>query len=130
VSAVIDDAMKPELDRIAAIAKTCPAVRIEIHGHSDDWGPASEPAPREGRAQAAVAYLVNAGVERNRLAAIGHGASEPIAPNTTNESRAKNRRIEITLRDPALEAAALRVMWDLAELLDPTYVPPLARLSP
>jgi hypothetical protein len=34
------------------------------------------------------------------------------------------------IKDPATDAAAQRVMWDLAELLDPTYVPPLARLSP
>ena len=37
VNAVLDADMMRELDRIAAVAKMCPAVRIEIHGHANDW---------------------------------------------------------------------------------------------
>ncbi|MEI9902328.1 MAG: hypothetical protein WDN31_22130 [Hyphomicrobium sp.] len=43
---------------------------------------------------------------------------------------AYSRRVEITVRDPGMASAARRVMWDLAELLDPTYVPAVAELSP
>ena len=131
VGTAIDDAMKPGLDRLADIARGCPFVRIEIHGYSDASGSAFVVRRlAELRAQAALAYLVSAGIQRNRLAAIGHGDMLPLAPNTTPESRAKNRRVEFTIKDPALEAAAARIMWDLADLLDPTYVPQLARLSP
>jgi outer membrane protein OmpA-like peptidoglycan-associated protein len=127
----VDESMKPMLDRIAMIARTCPAVRIEIHGYTDASGPVQvRRRLSERRAQAALDYLVGAGVEASRIVAIGHGATAPRASNTTEQNRARNRRIEFTVRDPALEAAAARVMWDLAELLDPTYVPPLARLSP
>jgi hypothetical protein len=54
----------------------------------------------------------------------------PLAANTTEENRAQNRRVEFTIKDPMLQAGVKRVMWDLSELLDPTYVPQLARLSP
>jgi outer membrane protein OmpA-like peptidoglycan-associated protein len=127
----IEQAMKPELDRIAMMARTCPAIRIEIHGHSDNS--ATTKVNRylaQRRADAAVTYLVQAGVGRDRLAAVGHAEAQPVAPNTNAQNRARNRRIEVMIKDPATDAAAQRVMWDLAELLDPTYVPPLARLSP
>ncbi len=64
------------------------------------------------------------------MTAIGHGDMIPLAANTTPESRVLNRRVEFTIKDPALQAGVKRVMWDLADLLDPAYVPQLARLSP
>jgi outer membrane protein OmpA-like peptidoglycan-associated protein len=130
-NAEIEQAMKPELDRIAMMARSCPAIRIEIHGHSDNSGPSQiNRHLAQRRAQAAVEYLVGSGVAPNRLAAIGHSDGQPLVPNTTADNRAINRRIDVVINDPAMQAAAQRVMWDLAELLDPTYVPPLARLSP
>ncbi len=130
-NAAIEPDMKPELDRIAMMARSCPAIHIEIHGHSDNSGPAQiNRHLAERRAHAAVAYLVNSGVARKRLAAIGHAELQPLVPNTDEDNRAINRRVEVVIQDPAMQAAAQRLMWDLAEVLDPTYVPPLARLSP
>ena len=127
----IDPAMKPSLDRLVSIARACPGVRIEAHGHSDAAGPAFiNRSLSQARARAAVDYLVGAGIAPNRLAAIGHGSLEPIVSNTNEANRARNRRVEFSIKDPATEAAARRVMWDLAELLDPTYVPAVAGLSP
>lgn len=127
----IDDAMKPALDRLASIARACPGVRIELHGHSDAGGSVFiSRMLSQARAQSAADYLIGAGIAANRLAVIGHGALYPVVANTNAANRARNRRIEFSLKDPATEAAAARVMWDLAELLDPTYVPAVARLSP
>jgi outer membrane protein OmpA-like peptidoglycan-associated protein len=129
--ATVDDAMKPGLDVVAAIAKDCPAVHIEIHGYSDSLSAIHiSRLLSELRAKAVMAYLVSAGVSADRLVAIGHGDMIPLAANTTEESRAKNRRVEFTIKDPTLQAGVKRVMWDLADLLDPTYVPQLADLSP
>jgi len=129
--ATVDDAMKPGLDTIAAIARDCPAVRIEIHGYSDTSAAADvSQLLSELRAKAAMAYLASVGVAENRMTAIGHGDMIPLAANTTPENRALNRRVEFTIKDPALQAGVKRVMWDLSELLDPTYLPQLARLSP
>ena len=129
--ATVDDAMKPGLDIVATIAKDCPAVHIEIHGYSDSLSAVHvSRLLSELRAKAAMNYLVSAGVPADRMTAIGHGDMIPLAANTTPENRAKNRRVEFTIKDPALQAGLKRVMWDLADLLDPTYVPQLAGLSP
>jgi outer membrane protein OmpA-like peptidoglycan-associated protein len=126
VGTAIDDAMKPGLDRLADIARGCPFVRIEIHGYSDASGSAFVVRRlAELRAQAALAYLVSAGIQRNRLAAIGHGDMLPLAPNTTPESRAKNR-VEFTIKDLARRRQP-RASCGPADLLDPTDVPQLAR---
>jgi outer membrane protein OmpA-like peptidoglycan-associated protein len=130
-NAEIEQAMKPQLDSIAMMAKSCPAVRFEIHGHTDSAGPVQVKRHlAQRRAQAAVEYLAAAGIDRSRLVAIGHGDAEPVVPNTTADNRAANRRVVVAVKDPAMFAVAQRIMWDLAEALDPTYVPPLARLSP
>jgi outer membrane protein OmpA-like peptidoglycan-associated protein len=129
--ATVDDAMKPGLDTIAAIAKDCPAVHIEIHGYSDSLSAVQvSRLLSEMRAKAVMGYLESAGVDAARMVAIGHGDMIPLAANTTEENRAQNRRVEFTIKDPMLQAGVKRVMWDLSELLDPAYVPQLARLSP
>ncbi len=129
-NAAVEASMKPELDRLAVLAATCPSIRIEVHGHSDASGPVQvNRSLAERRAQAAADYLVAAGVAPNRVSAIGHGARIPRV-QTTADNGARNGRIEIIIRDPEMRAAVARVMWDLAELLDPAYVPVVARLSP
>jgi outer membrane protein OmpA-like peptidoglycan-associated protein len=128
-NATIEDWMKPQLDRLAEIARACPAVRIEIHGHTDASAPVQfNRSLADRRAQATLAYLVDQGIDPKRLAAIGHGAREPRVIGT--ESRFRNDRVEFKIDDPAMNTAAARIMVDLAELLDPSYVPAVARLSP
>lgn len=127
----INDTMKPALDRLVSIAQACPDVRFELHGHSDAGNSAFiSRSLALARAQAAADYLIGAGIAANRLAVIGHGALQPLVANTNAANRARNRRIEFSVKDPAMQAAMNRVMWDLAELLDPTYVPQVAGLSP
>lgn len=123
--------MKSTLNQVAMIAKACPAVHLQVRGYTDASGPAQVKRHlSQRRARSARDYLVSKGVEAWRVSVIGHGDADPVMPNTTSENRARNRRIEIQMIDPAMEATARRIMWDLAELLDPTYVPPLAQLSP
>ena len=96
----IDAAMKPELDRLAAVAQTCPGVRIEIHGYSDGTGPAfTNRSMAQARAQAAADYLIAAGVAQNRLAAIGRGALAAL-PYSKGVNRAYDRRVEFVIKDP------------------------------
>jgi outer membrane protein OmpA-like peptidoglycan-associated protein len=45
-----------------------------------------------------IAYLVHAGVDVTQLEPIGHGATQPVAPNDGSENMARNRRIEFTVR--------------------------------
>lgn len=87
------------LEALAEIANACPAFRIQIEGHTDSEG-TDERNQRlsDRRAQTIAGFLVRAGVAANRLTSVGYGASRPIADNATPEGRAKNRRIEFTVK--------------------------------
>lgn len=87
------------LDKLVAIARTCPAFSIEIEGHTDAEGaPDRNQRLSERRAQSVVDFLVSAGIEKSRLTAVGYGASRPIAPNDTDANRALNRRIAFDVK--------------------------------
>ena len=75
-------------------------VRIEIEGHTDAEGtPERNARLADRRARAVADYLVKAGVEAGKLVAVGYGETRPVAPNDTPENRARNRRIEFTVRE-------------------------------
>lgn len=89
------------LDRIAETARRCPTAQIEIAGHTDgDGRPEANQALSERRAQAVADYLRQAGIASDRLQPVGFGATRPIAPEDTEDGKAHNRRIEITVRAP------------------------------
>jgi len=72
---------------------------ILVEGHTADVVSASDPwVLSEARAAAVGNYLVNAGVRQpDQIVYRGWGATRPVAPNNSEEGRAKNRRVEITL---------------------------------
>jgi len=83
------------LDEIAHILKNNPDIKVFIEGYTDDEGSDSYNLKlSQERADSVLNYLVAKGVEPDRLTAKGYGESRPIADNTTEEGRAKNRRIE------------------------------------
>ena len=72
-----------------------PAIVVEIRGHSDNTGSrATNMRLSQQRAESVRTYLVNRGIAPARVTARGMGPDYPIAPNTTSDGRAKNRRIE------------------------------------
>jgi len=98
-SAELESASFPTLDRLAAAAKTCPGMHIEVAGHASSEGNADANQQLSlKRAQSVVTYLVYAGVDPGQLEPIGFGAARPIVPNDSDENMAKNRRIEFTVR--------------------------------
>jgi OOP family OmpA-OmpF porin len=98
-SAQIEAAGLEALARIAAAIKACPGVHVAAEGHADVEG-ITEYNQRLSvrRAQAVADYLVGAGVDAGQVEAIGFGSSRPVAPNSTPDTRAKNRRTEILVR--------------------------------
>jgi chemotaxis protein MotB len=57
------------------------------------------------RASAVVRLLVDAGIDGNRLIAVGHGANDPVGPNDTSEGRSRNRRVEVMILSGVPDAA-------------------------
>jgi outer membrane protein OmpA-like peptidoglycan-associated protein len=98
-SVQLDDASKPTLDKLAEAAKSCPDMRVQIGGHASAEGPAGGNQRLSlRRARSVAGYLIKAGVSARRLETAGYGASQPKAPSDTDENKAKNRRIEFTVR--------------------------------
>ena len=98
-SDVIVRASLPTLRQLADIAGKCENVLIEIEGHTDSEGVPERNQPlSERRAQSVVNFLVDHGISAERIKAIGYGDTKPIAPNDTAENRAKNRRIEFSVK--------------------------------
>jgi OmpA-OmpF porin, OOP family len=93
--------LKPEststLTEVAKLLRADPALKLEVAGHTDNTGGAAHNQQLSaGRAAAVVNALVaNFGIERARLAPKGYGDSKPVAPNDTEQNRAKNRRVEL-----------------------------------
>lgn len=86
------------LNDVANVLTQYTDTRVNIAGHTDSTGSVSyNQRLSERRAEAVGSYLAQAGVASNRLNMIGHGPSQPIASNDTEEGRAQNRRVEITL---------------------------------
>jgi outer membrane protein OmpA-like peptidoglycan-associated protein/outer membrane protein assembly factor BamB len=83
------------LDRVIAILKKNPSMKIEVRGHTDSTGEkAHNQRLSERRADAVVEYMIKNGISPERLAAVGFGAEKPIASNAEEEGRKKNRRTE------------------------------------
>jgi len=73
--------------------------QITVAGHTDSRGSdAHNQRLSERRAYSVRNYLIDQGVAANRMQAIGYGETRPIANNSTDEGRARNRRVEITLK--------------------------------
>ena len=83
-----------EINRIKTLMVQNPQLRYEVQGHSDSTvTPESNQKLSERRANAIVDKLVELGISRSRLTAVGKGQFAPIADNSTEEGRAKNRRV-------------------------------------
>jgi outer membrane protein OmpA-like peptidoglycan-associated protein len=85
-----------ELDKLAALLKENPTLKVQIGGHTDNAGnPADILTLSNNRAKAVVNYLINNGISAERLSFKGFGETQPVADNNTEEGRAKNRRTEM-----------------------------------
>lgn len=84
------------LNIAANILQKNPGLNMEVAGHTDSIGEAESNLQLSTlRAESVLNYLVSKGVAADRLQAKGYGANEPIADNTSDAGRAKNRRVEL-----------------------------------
>jgi OOP family OmpA-OmpF porin len=84
------------IEQIVEMLKSNPALKISVEGHTDNVGtPASNQTLSENRAKAVMNAIITAGIDKTRLSSKGWGQTKPIAENETEDSKAKNRRVEI-----------------------------------
>lgn len=90
--------MYDELDEIVSILKECNQHSYVIIAHTDSDGNYEYNKDlAKKRAVAIKKYLMDRGIESSRLKVVAYGSSVPIAPNTSSNNKAKNRRIEFRL---------------------------------
>jgi len=101
-SAAIKPQLRAVLDPFATSLQGDPAAQITIVGHTDSTGSdALNNKLSIERADSVRDYIVTRGVAAGRVSTAGRGDREPIADNNSDAGRAKNRRVEIFLREPA-----------------------------
>jgi outer membrane protein OmpA-like peptidoglycan-associated protein len=85
------------LEEVASLLKSDPSLKLEVGGHTDNTGAADHNMKLSlGRAAAVVNALVGTyGIDKSRLQPKGYGDTRPVAPNDTDDGRAKNRRVEL-----------------------------------
>jgi outer membrane protein OmpA-like peptidoglycan-associated protein len=97
-SADVDARSTTLLAEIADVLAHNQQVRIQVQGHTDNSGdPALNRSLSQRRADAVRQWLINAGIDAARIEAKGFGDEQPLVPNLTAESRARNRRVQFTL---------------------------------
>lgn len=90
-----------ELNRLAEYLSLRPAIRISISGHTDNTGSERHNISLSlRRAESVAEYLIDQGLESDRIFYEGFGSSKPIADNKTPQGRSQNRRVEILLKRP------------------------------
>ena len=86
----------PVLAEIVTLLKGDAALKVSIDGHTDNVGNAkANLALSKKRSETVKKFLVGKGIDGARLATNGFGDSKPVGPNTTEEGKALNRRVEL-----------------------------------
>lgn len=92
----IRDESKPIIDQIVQMLKDNQDLKLSVEGHTDNVGtPASNKTLSEARAKSVVLAIVGQGISADRLSPAGFGQDKPVADNSSEEGRAKNRRVEL-----------------------------------
>jgi len=94
-----------KLAKLAGIIQAHPGLRLAIEGYTDNiGGDEANMKLSQQRADGVRDFLVQQGLEENAVTAVGLGKAEPVADNSTNEGRQKNRRVEIVISGEVIGA--------------------------
>ena len=96
--ATFNDAFTPQLDKVLALMKEHPQLKVVVEAHTDAVGSSdSNFKLSQLRAQSIMDYLATSGAQAERIVPVGHGENHPIADNAKANGRAQNRRVEFRL---------------------------------
>jgi len=97
-STTINPQIQSVFEHVAAILVAQPLLTVRVIGHSDSVGdPEQNLTLSARRAESVRDLLVSLGVEENRISHEGRGDTEPLVPNTSPESHAINRRVDLLI---------------------------------
>jgi outer membrane protein OmpA-like peptidoglycan-associated protein len=99
-TAWLSEESRATLDKLSDYLKQHASVEVVLEGHTDDQGEADvNNWLSRNRALRAKQRLVERGIDPAQIEVHNFGAARPLLPNRTPEARAKNRRVEITVRE-------------------------------
>jgi outer membrane protein OmpA-like peptidoglycan-associated protein len=99
-SSTLQPSSYEQLNNVAAILKAYPNAKIRLGGYTDNTGDADiNRKLSQERANSVMAELTKRGIDPSRLSATGYGEENPVADNSTEEGRQKNRRISIRVAE-------------------------------
>lgn len=98
-SAILTEESKYLLDDVAALLNSIAWIKLDIAGHTDNTGNADKNKKlSQERADAVKNYLVDKGLDANKMSSVGYGSERPIASNNTEAGRQRNRRVEFAIK--------------------------------
>ncbi|HLG36249.1 MAG TPA: OmpA family protein, partial [Bacteroidia bacterium] len=97
-SSEINDTIKVVVNNFSDFLKENPKVKVAIYGHTDNVGGEQDNMMLSmSRAKTVYEYLISTGIEKERLSYRGFGMNNPVATNTTEAGRSRNRRTEFVI---------------------------------
>ncbi|SEL06581.1 Outer membrane protein OmpA [Roseateles sp. YR242] len=100
-SAALEPRLRPVLDGFANGLSSGATTVVRVVGHTDNTGNDAINDPLSlRRAESVRNYLMDRGIRGDRVEVAGRGSREPLVANDTADNRARNRRVEIFLREP------------------------------
>jgi len=97
-SSKLNESSSQQLSQLVATLKSYPEAKVEVVGHTDSRGSESYNQTLSMQRAAGVArFLESQDIDSSRISIDGHGKTQPIAPNSTSQGRANNRRVEVTI---------------------------------
>jgi OOP family OmpA-OmpF porin len=97
-SAIVKPSSYRLLDEIFESAVVAEGLKLGVYGHTDNIGSDdANVALSEKRANAVKEYMLKKGMKEARIEAKGYGSTKPLADNSTEAGKSKNRRVEIVL---------------------------------
>lgn len=97
-SFTLDASSYEPLNKVVTLLKVNGTIEIELSAHTDDKGSDEyNNKLSDQRAASVASYIISKGIDPARLVSKGYGKTQPLVPNTSDENRAKNRRVELKI---------------------------------